>query len=199
MSTGGEKRLLIDESGITIGNSANLGGIKRASSQPGSEWEDGYMGNSEFMFLIGSDFSVSGDGGSGQITELNGATKFTSAGIGFQHDYANSAYLHAIKIIPKGFKVGGRIEILENSNLTPNATVEIIQYDLATNLSTTLGRGTFSSLASTETIFIADSNIGDGTKCILIRILFTGDTPVGYFKGNSGPSLRGIKIYITRS
>ena len=199
ISAGGKKRLQIDEDGITVGNSSNLGGIKRSSSQTGSEWEDGYMGNSEFMLLIGNDFSVSGDQGSGQITELNGATKFTSAGMGFQHDYAKSAYLNAIKIIPKGFKVTGSIEILENSQLTPNATVEIIQYDLTTNLSTTLGRGTFSSSLSTETISIRDSNIGDGSKCIIIRILFKGDIPVGYHMGDSGPSLRGIKIYIKRS
>ena len=210
-SSGGEKVLQIDSDGINIGNPQNIGSIKRASSSSNTAWEDGYLGNANFIPFIASDFDAiekNNSGGFQTIKSLDGANNYENGSMRFNHDTImndptnNKIFVSAIKVLPKGFRVAtGNVklnEIKSPSLTTPSGTISIYEYNIqSSSPRILLAQSNLSLNAHIENITIINSSsISDGSTCIMIEIDFDA-SPKGYYF-NNGPGLESVLVPIER-
>ena len=83
--------------GINVGLQANIAGIRRISATAANSWEDGYLGNSEFLYFSPLDFV-----GDASTRNVWGSNTQTGPIVAFTNTLAA---LLAVKVMPKGFRV----------------------------------------------------------------------------------------------
>ena len=88
--------------GLNVGTSADIAGIRRLSDVPNNSWEDGHMGNSDYILFTATDFLVCQFGRANVQHELSGAN---ARGATVVVNLNQAGDIIASKVIPKGFRI----------------------------------------------------------------------------------------------
>ena len=102
ISTGGVQRLSVSTTELQIGTSGAIMSLKRLSATPANSWEDGYLGNSGFIYFTPTDFR---NASTSRIHGVNSNTPTISGDPFVIETNSNTVDIVAAKLIPKGFRI----------------------------------------------------------------------------------------------
>ena len=110
---------------LNVGESANIKGIRRLSSNPANSWEDGHMGNSQALFFTATDFV--------QLFDNNNTSGIIPIGrAAYGAKTTSSLGFVAQKMLPKGFKIDVGDLFMFTQFSGPNVLCKISTTDLIT-------------------------------------------------------------------
>ena len=182
--------------------SASNGIIVPKIEVTGTGWNDGYLGNSEFIPLLPIDFNMTEDGTPTEAAIRNYVPSISGSIVGraltHQTMYGQAMtppnnlqgpnYVFAQKIIPKGFTATG---VRVNTSTTNTNLVNAWSGSVAEVVNTGLGSLLFTNNVSQSSNADASFNypvIGDGENYVTVQCMTSGSGVIG-----------GGKIYISRT
>ena len=162
------------------------GGLIRASGTTGADWEDGHLGNSEFIYFTAQDFTC--DNGTRFLTQVTAGSPGAGPGLAGRWGpfaiYTTTANhnLVAQKLIPKGFRIvaDGDCGVISTGTPTVGQIVMWVgEGEMAgapgfvTNLGATAGQTlVWTASEAPYTISVGPGTVSDGTltACIYLDI-----------------------------
>jgi hypothetical protein len=195
-----------DSAGTTIRGSALFGGdlvasgsiIRSSTASSGSGWEDGYLGNPEFIPILPGDFNLPAYDNTS--TRFPGPFGFTGVGRTAQFSSgsaatwnSNARWIYASKMIPKGFQADGVQVFCENDADAIAAYSNKIIDDTAVALIDTQPSPTNEPISFTLNPS-SKAREGDGINYITVEIDL--NPPIGPAAGPE--EVYGGKIFLSR-
>ena len=183
-STGGVQKVTCSNSdttpfinGLNVGLQTNIAGIRRLSTTDTNSWEDGHLGNSNYLYFSPRDFV--GDN-SPQFEYSNNS--FT--GPEFIRTTGNNGALLGIKLMPKGFRVkaeeGTECQLYSRNNngFGLDVTVNLDEQSISPLPSfnslmagvVVSSPGSWDGAGATTTLVVSQGTVSDGTLQICFML-----------------------------
>ena len=193
-STGGVQKVTCSNSdttpfinGLNVGVQANIAGIRRLSTTDTNSWEDGHLGNSNYLYFSPRDFV--GDTSPRFQYSANAVT-----GPEFIYTTTNGTTLLGIKLMPKGFRVkaeeGAECQLYSRNNngFGLDVTVNLDEQSISPLPSfnslmagiVVSSPGSWDGAGATNNLVVSQGTVSDGTLQICFMLYDIATTiPVG--------------------